>query len=168
MTPEDDDLIDGLLVREGGFSDHPNDRGGPTKWGITAIDLGAWRKLGRAASHAEVRDLTAKDAKAIFVAWYLKPFAWVGDPALRAQLVDFGVLHGQTTAIRQLQQVLGVAVDGVAGPRTQAAVAATDPRLLGNALVGARCHYIAAILERDPTQLVFAIGWYRRAVGFVA
>ena len=29
------DLIDELIDREGGYSDHPQDRGGATRWGVT-------------------------------------------------------------------------------------------------------------------------------------
>ena len=30
-----DELIDGLIAREGGFVDHPADKGRPTRWSIT-------------------------------------------------------------------------------------------------------------------------------------
>ncbi len=30
-----DDLIDGLIGREGGYVDHTADKGGPTRWGVT-------------------------------------------------------------------------------------------------------------------------------------
>ena len=33
--PTIDILVDNLIAREGGFVDHPADRGGPTNWGIT-------------------------------------------------------------------------------------------------------------------------------------
>jgi|GEM_PF-4548155 len=36
-------LIDRLIDREGGFVDHPADRGGPTKYGITLRTLSKWR-----------------------------------------------------------------------------------------------------------------------------
>ena len=30
-----DEFIDDVIAREGGYVDHPADRGGPTRWGIT-------------------------------------------------------------------------------------------------------------------------------------
>ncbi len=30
-----DSLIDEVIGREGGYSNHPADRGGPTRWGVT-------------------------------------------------------------------------------------------------------------------------------------
>ena len=30
-----DRLIDEVISLEGGYSDHPADRGGPTRWGVT-------------------------------------------------------------------------------------------------------------------------------------
>ena len=44
MTTDTDRIIDGLIVAEGGYVDHPADRGGPTKYGITRKTLAAWRK----------------------------------------------------------------------------------------------------------------------------
>jgi len=35
VTEQIDHLIDDLIAREGGFVDHPADKGGPTHWGIT-------------------------------------------------------------------------------------------------------------------------------------
>jgi len=35
--PEIDTLIDKVIALEGDYSDHPADRGGPTRWGITGI-----------------------------------------------------------------------------------------------------------------------------------
>lgn len=161
-----DELIDGIIAREGGFSQDGSDRGGATKFGITAADLGAWRHLGRPASRAEVKALAIDEARTIYRRQYVQPFLSVPFDELRAQLVDFGVLSGTATAIRALQGVLGVPVDGLFGPRTQAALVAHDWRLVNAALVGARCRLLEGIVDRDATQLVFLHGWMRRAVSF--
>lgn len=164
----DDAIIDGILEREGGYSEDAADRGGATKYGITAANLGAWRRLGRPASRLEVRGLKVEEAREIYRAQYVAPFAWVGDDALRAQLIDFGVNSGVTTVIRQLQAVLGVRVDGIAGSLTKAALIDYDARMVNNAMVGARVKFLEAIVDRDKSQLTFLHGWVRRAVGFFA
>jgi len=160
-----DDVVAGLIAREGGYSDHPADHGGPTKYGITARELGRWRRLGRPATAAEVRALSTTEAGDLYRAWYVEPFRLIADEHLRAACVDFGVTSGVTTAAVALQQLLGVPADGVVGPQTAAAAAAAG-RHLANAYVAARVRYLERIVDRDPSQLVFLHGWIRRAVAF--
>jgi len=59
-------LIDDIIRREGGFVNHPADRGGPTKYGITAKTLGNWRQLGWLATSDEVATLTESEAREIY------------------------------------------------------------------------------------------------------
>ena len=61
-----DTILDEIIRREGGYVNHPADRGGPTNFGITAQTLGSWRKLGRPATTAEVRALTEAEARAVY------------------------------------------------------------------------------------------------------
>jgi lysozyme family protein len=86
-----DQLITGILLREGGYRDDPSDRGGPTNFGITAATLGEWRRLGRPATRDEVRALETPEARAIYRARYVRPFETVPFGELQAQLVDIGV-----------------------------------------------------------------------------
>jgi lysozyme family protein len=61
-----DTILDEIIRREGGYVNHPADRGGPTKYGITAQTLGRWRKLDRPATATEVKALTETEARAIY------------------------------------------------------------------------------------------------------
>lgn len=161
-----DDLLNDLLKKEGGYVDHPNDKGGATNWGVTATTLGSWRHLNRQATRAEVKALTLTEARAIYVAWYVTPFEKIPFDEVKAQLVDWGANAGPATAIKGLQRVLGVEVDGVIGPRTLAALVIYPWRVTNNALVGARMAHYVGIVEDDPTQKVFFWGWSRRAISF--
>ena len=57
-------LIDTLIAREGGFVDHPADRGGATRWGITTA-------VARANGyHGSIRDLPRSVAATIYASVY--------------------------------------------------------------------------------------------------
>lgn len=93
-------ILPELKAREGGakYTNHPSDRGGPTKYGITAATLGRYRRLGRDATPAEVQALTEPEADAIYTGLY-----WTGpgysriEPysvAIAEELMDTGVNMG--------------------------------------------------------------------------
>lgn len=86
-------ILDDILRREGGYVNHPADRGGPTNFGITAQTLGNWRKLGRPATATEVQALTENEASAIYRQQYISGpgFDAITHPALLHLLVDAGV-----------------------------------------------------------------------------
>lgn len=163
------EIIADVIEREGGFSDHRSDRGSFTKYGITAATLGAWRKLGRPATRAEVQALDLPETRAIYRQQYIvgPGFDAIRDPALRANVIDDGILSGPVTAIETLQRALGVPADGVLGPRTKAAIATADPVVLHVRVVKARLIRYVQIVERDGTQRAFLEGWVRRALGFL-
>lgn len=165
----DNDILDGVLAREQGFVDHPHDHGGPTKFGVTAETLGAWRQLGRPATAAEVRALELPEAREILRHEYIVApgFDAITDPVLRVIVIDDGILSGPVTATRTLQRVLGVRDDGVFGPRTREALGAADATAVSVRLVKARIVRYAQIVEADRTQGDFVEGWVRRALGFL-
>jgi len=119
-----DTILDEIIRREGGYVNHPADRGGPTKFGITAQTLGAWRKLGRAATAAEVQALTENEARAIYRQQYITGpgLDVITHPGLLHLLVDSGVHSGPKRAVQWLQSALG---DGRRRHRPQ------DPRGTG-------------------------------------
>lgn len=163
-----DEVIEALVRREGGYVDHPADRGGPTKYGITRGTLSVVR--GRPVSAAETAALGVDEARAIYRDLYvIRPgFDRIEDGRLREQVVDAGALHGTGWAARRLQEVAGVAVDGVIGPVTLATVnGALSPGALARAYLRRRVHRIGRIVQADATQLPFVVGWLDRATSFL-
>lgn len=162
-------IIDDIIRREGGFINHPADRGGPTKYGITAKTLGGWRHLGRTATSDEVAALTEAEAREIYRHRYIiEPgFDTITHPALQVLLVDSGVHSGPQKAVHWLQTAVGAATDGVIGPKTLAAIAATDQNKLYSKVLAARVRHLGRLITNDPKQSVFAAGWMNRMAEFV-
>ena len=139
-----DTILDEIIRREGGYVNHPADRGGPTNFGITAQTLGNWRQLGRPATAAEVQALTEAEALAIYRQQYITGpgFEAITHPALLHLLVDAAVHSGPKRAVQWLQTSLGVAADGVIGPKTRAALAAADQGVLYGKVLGQRLRHL--------------------------
>lgn len=161
-------IIDAIIEREGGYVDHPSDKGGPTKFGITAAALAAHRG-GTMVDATDVERLTMDEARSIYRTQYIaRPgFDKVTDESLRALLVDWGVHSGPANAIRGLQRVLNVAPDGILGPLTLLALPHLDARRIYAKVLAARARFMADILQRDASQRVFAAGWINRLAEFV-
>jgi lysozyme family protein len=163
----DDEIIQRILTFEGGFTDDPDDAGGPTNFGITAADYGTFLKLGRQASVDEVRNMQVADAIAIYKSRYIElpNFAAIQDDSLRMILVDCGVLYGTKRAAIWLQTVLKVTADGVVGRQTLDTLnAISNPQQVRKAVLGERINATADIVVGKPSQLKFLRGWTSRAV----
>lgn len=97
-------LLDDLLAKEGGFVDHPDDRGGPTNFGIT-------RTVALAAGWTgSMRDLPRERAIGIYRRryWSLPRFDAIAlvAPGVAAELFDTGVNMGPGVAVGFLQRSL--------------------------------------------------------------
>ena len=174
MTKSVDSMINDIIRREGGFVDHPADRGGPTRYGVTHKTLA--RYLGREVTRDDVRGLSRELAAEIYRrAYYLEPRIDALPPSVRAFLFDSAVNHGPRRAIRFLQQVLNAAgfgplsVDGLSGPKTRREARKAEdtmgPWFLA-ALAEERRIFYRLIVERDPSQRVFFNGWMKRVAEF--
>ena len=99
-----DGLIGALIEREGGYSDHPADRGGPTMFGITEAVARAHGYRGA------MRDLPLEEASAIYrrLYWLRPRFDQVAirAPRIAAELFDTGANMGPAVAATFLQRAL--------------------------------------------------------------
>ena len=175
-----DKIIDGIIQREGEYSNDPSDHGGPTRWGITEA-------VARAHGYAgDMRALPQQLARGIYrQSYYVGPgFDQVAtiSPRIAEELTDTGVNMGPPQAAEFLQRALNVlnkggsiypdlAVDGHLGPQSITALAAYFKArgaegegvllLALNCLQGAR--YIA-LAESRPANEDFEYGWLKGRV----
>lgn len=160
-------LVAGVLKHEGGYVNHPSDRGGATNYGITQRVYDGWRK----EQNLPVRDvslLTQADAVAIYHRLYWMPARCGSLPdAVRAIHFDSAVNHGVKRAGLLLQDAADVFPrDGIVGPATIVACAGTYAPLLLARYIAARYRFYGAIIQNDRSQLVFMAGWMRRMQAF--
>ena len=145
----EDQLIDGTFDREGRtYGDqttHPPIDQPTAPGGIILATLSAY--LGRQATLAELKALTVETARPV-VRWELRSLAFAHrldqilfEP-LRLQMTDFAYNSGPGTAIKWLQSVLRVPIDGRIGPVTLRALYDQDEWLINQALVGARLQFV--------------------------
>lgn len=142
----DDQIIDGILQREGGYVDDAVDRGRCTSMGITRTTLQDWR--GRLVTCDDVRRLTEAEARAIYAARYVRPFDGI-EPDIKPQVIDIAVNSGVTRA----RALLARAVQGPKPVQTQ--------------LVIERLKHYARIVKADSGQAKFLSGWIARACEYL-
>ena len=174
-------LLEELLDREGGYINHPADRGGPTNWGIT-------QTVARAHGYSgDMRALPRDTAKRLYRGIYwqapgLDAIAAI-TAKIAAEMFDTGVNMGPGIAVGFLQRALNalnrngrdyadLAVDRRIGPVTLTALR-DFLRLRGKggesvllkaieALQGER--YIA-LAESRPVNESFLYGWIANRIG---
>lgn len=142
-----------LLGHEGEFSDHPDDPGGATRWGVT-------QRVAREFGYkGDMRDFPVEHAKTIYKLQYWDRVRADELPkAIRYHVFDAAVNSGGGQAIRWLQRALGVADDGKIGPVTLAAANAAEPEQLKRRMLAQRLRFMTS-LQNWPS---FSRGWARR------
>ena len=174
-------LVDGVIGREGGYSNHPADRGGPTRWGVTEQVARAYGYRG------DMRQLPRETAASIYIAryWTEPNFHLVAEryEKVAEELFDTGINMGTVIAGKFLQRALNalnrgasdypdIGTDGRLGTISLAALdsykrkrgAQGEAVLLRalDALQGARYVDLA---EQNQSQEAFLYGWLANRVG---
>lgn len=138
-----------LLGSEGGYVNDPADPGGETKWGISK----------RSYPQLDIANLTQDDAKVVYRRDFWDAAKLQDMPtAVAFQLFDFAVNSGIGTAIRKLQQAIGVADDGHFGALSWDALRALSEADTVLKLNAARLRYMT-MLKNWPNH---GKGWARR------
>lgn len=176
-----DEMIDEVIDREGGYVNHPADRGGATKWGVTEAVA---RQFGYTGTMTKLpRDV----AVAIYTQqyWTQPKFADVAKhaPKLAVELFDTGINMGTATASGYLQRALNalnrnggdyadITVDRQIGSASMQAIklflarrGANAERVLIRAIDALQgAHYIR-LAETRPSQEAFLYGWLANRLG---
>lgn len=175
-----DELIEEVIDREGGYVDHPADRGGPTCWGVT-------QAVARQQGYGDLRRLPRQEAATIYrrLYWLRPGFDQVASraPAIAAELFDTGVNMGPRVSTNFLQRALNalnrgatdypdMALDGRIGPATLAALDAFLARrgargetVLLKAIEALQGERYVALAERRPADEAFLYGWLANRIG---
>lgn len=156
-----------VLHHEGGYVNHPDDLGGPTKYGITLQTLKDHRE-GAPVSAEDVQELTETEAADIYhKQWLTLWLDTVLSPAVAVVLFDQAVLDGTHTAVARVQRLLGVPPEGKMGPLTVAAINRENGYQLAFKFVRASVHHYTEIVARHPAQSKFLNGWIDRLMSLL-
>lgn len=159
------EIVPFILSWEGGYVNHPNDRGGATNKGIT---MNTWRgycaKKGKPATIATLKAMTTSEWEEIFKGSYWDALSLdkVSDQNVANIMVDWAWASGATTAAMQLQKILGVKADGIIGKKTLAVMNGKSGLSLFGQIKQRRLVFVDNIVKKDKTQKCFLAGWKRR------
>ena len=145
--------FDKLLGHEGGYSDHKDDPGGKTRYGITEAVA---REVGY---RGDMRELPIDLAQRIYKERYWDAVQAESLPAdVRYIVFDGAVNSGVVQSAKWLQRACGVKDDGVVGPQTIRAANALSPDGLKRKILAQRLRFMAT-LSNWPA---FGRGWANR------
>jgi len=138
-----------VILDEGGYVNHKNDKGGETNFGISK----------RSYPGLDIKNLTVEEATRIY-----KEDFWVHSSVekipyeLRYQFFDMCVNHGANRATKILQSAVRVTEDGVIGAKTIEKLKGLD----NISVAQERMEFFIRIVKSNPSQIAFLEGWGNR------
>lgn len=148
-----DEAFHKLLGHEGGYSNHPDDTGGETMWGVTYAVARAHGYTG------QMSDLPVDVAKSIYRASYWDAVRADELPEqIKYPMFDAAVNSGVKQAVLWLQRAVRVKDDGILGPQTMLAAKTQNPDVLRCRLLSQRLRFMSGL----PSWPAFGRGWARR------
>lgn len=148
-----------VLENEGGLSDHPLDRGGVTKYGISQS---SYPKL-------NIRTLTKEDAINIYKRDFYDRFMLhrINDQNVLNKVFDMAVLMGKARATLIFESTLiklGFAIpkDGILDDEMIKIINDQNPETVLSLYKEELKRFINRIIEVNPSQSIFKAGWLKR------
>jgi len=152
-----DDCFAMVLKHEGGFVNHPKDPGGMTNLGVTRANWQAY--LNRDVTEAEMRALTPDTVKPFYKAMYWDKIKGDQLPSgVDYAAYDLAVNSGVGRAAKYLQEIAGVTVDGMIGPKSLEAIQSCDAKETADAICDMRMDFLKKLSTFDT----FGRGWTDR------
>ena len=162
-----DEALRYVLNNEGGFSNRHNDKGGPTKFGITKQTAETYFR--RHFSVEDIMNLTIESVTPIYKNWY-----WDGlrlgvlrSQAIATAIFDFNVPAGQANAIHMTIDALKILKKPTSSDRVWTtalqALNSIDPQIFLAAFHVTVSEYFRRCVKEDPTQVANLAGWLNRA-----
>lgn len=155
-------LMPHILKFEGGFANDAADSGGATMKGVT---LATFRRFyGPSCTVGQLRDITDEQWLHIFKTGYWDKCRAddIESQSVADAIVDWAYNSGPGTAIRKVQTILQIKVDGIIGPQTLKAINDTDAEWLFDKIQSSRISFVEAIVHDKPSQAKFINGWKNR------
>lgn len=153
-----------VVLDEGGYSNHPADKGGETMYGITiqvARDFGY---------KGPMKELPMSIVEDIYEKKYWRKEFENFHLQIAKFLFDMNVNHGYKGMSTILQKSINlltknnIAVDGMAGKITYQRALELNQERLFIMLFSYRCKYFIDIAEKNETQEAFIFGWLKNRV----
>ena len=146
-----------LLKHEGGYIDHPEDKGGATNYGVTQKVWQEW--VGHPVTKDDMKNLVSSNVMGLYHNRYWDACKCDDLPAgVDYCVFDTAVNSGRVRAIKFLQAVVGTVPDGSIGPITIASVNSRGSKLTIEQYSDKREAFLRG-LSGFPT---FGKGWLNR------
>ena len=167
---------EGVSSSSEGYVDHPNDRGGATKYGISYsfvkdtgnvefFDMNGDLKIDK----RDIQLLTFEKAVEAYKKYFWDVFELddIEENEKAFLVFDAAVNHGIKGAAKLVQRALNVCgcslkVDGIYGPKTKKALQDCAVEDFIAAFQSKRTSLYQAIVANNPSQKVFLNGWLNR------
>jgi lysozyme family protein len=173
MSSKFQNALDFTFRHEGGLSNHKNDKGGLTNYGIT---FKVFKMVHPDANEDDLKSMTTSAAAEIYEKFYWDAHSLDKLPEPLSIIVFDQVVNRGFSAIRSLQRAYNLtihnkhlSVDGIMGPASVAALVEISKEakleLTLNFIDECRNSYID-IVKRDTTQLDFLKGWLKRLANY--